>query len=85
MAISTCTTVAKWVPDRAARGPVFDTHHAYLRRQLPLYTGGNALMNLPLGSAAEPHYDADDVLKDLLGEMAALIAATRDATLPCVE
>lgn len=47
--------------------------------ELPLYTGGDALMNLPLGSVAEPHYDADDVLDYLYGDQPALAHATRDA------
>lgn len=40
--------------------------------ELPLYTGGDALMNLPLGSAADPQYDADDVLAYLRGNRPAL-------------
>jgi len=40
--------------------------------ELPLYTGGDALLNLPLGSADNPHYDADDVLDYLYGNTPAL-------------
>ena len=40
--------------------------------ELPLYTGGDALLNLPLGSATDPQYDADDVLAYLHGERPAL-------------
>jgi len=40
--------------------------------ELPMYTGGDALRNLPLGSAADPQYDADDVLDYLYGEVPAL-------------
>ncbi|MFO8099620.1 MAG: nitronate monooxygenase [Salinibacter sp.] len=47
--------------------------------ELPLYTGGDALTNLPLGSAEDPQYDADDVLNYLYGETPALAHATRDA------
>ena len=34
----------------------------------PLFTGGEALENLPLGSVDEPSYDVDDVLGYLYGE-----------------
>jgi hypothetical protein len=34
----------------------------------PLFTGGEALENLPLGSVDEPSYDVDDVLAYLYGE-----------------
>jgi len=40
--------------------------------ELPLYTGGDALMNLPLGSNENPQYDADDVLNYLYGKTPAL-------------
>jgi len=40
--------------------------------ELPLYTGGDALMNLPLGSAKNPQYNADDVLDYLYGDVPAL-------------
>ena len=33
-----------------------------------LFTGGDALEDLPLGSAEAPHYDADDVIAYLYGE-----------------
>ena len=33
----------------------------------PLFTGGDALENLPLGSADDPQYDADDVIEYLYG------------------
>lgn len=47
--------------------------------ELPLYTGGDALMNLPLGSVAHPEYDADDVLKYLYGEVPPLAHAMEGA------
>jgi NAD(P)H-dependent flavin oxidoreductase YrpB (nitropropane dioxygenase family) len=50
--------------------------------ELPLYTGGDALLNLPLGSVATPQYDADDVLDYLYGEMPALAHATGDTMEP---
>ena len=34
----------------------------------PLFTGGDALEDLPLGSAEDPQYDADDVIDYLYGE-----------------
>ncbi len=34
----------------------------------PLFTGGDALEDLPLGSAENPQYDADDVIDYLYGE-----------------
>ncbi len=40
--------------------------------ELPLFTGGDALMNLPLGSITKPHYDAADVLDYLYGDTPAL-------------
>jgi NAD(P)H-dependent flavin oxidoreductase YrpB (nitropropane dioxygenase family) len=36
----------------------------------PLFTGGDALEDLPLGSAADPHYTADDVLDYLYAGVA---------------
>ncbi len=47
--------------------------------ELPLLTGGDALMNLPLGSVVEPHYDADDVLDYLYGDTPPLERASEDA------
>lgn len=35
----------------------------------PLFTGGDALENLPLGSVDDPQYDADDVIDYLYGEL----------------
>jgi Dioxygenases related to 2-nitropropane dioxygenase len=35
----------------------------------PLFTGGDALEDLPLGSADDPQYDADDVIEYLYGEL----------------
>ncbi len=35
------------------------------RAEPPLFTGGDALEDLPLGSAEDPQYDADDVLNYL--------------------
>ena len=40
--------------------------------ELPLYTGGDALLNLPLGSVETPQYDADDVLDYLYGNRPSL-------------
>ncbi len=37
-------------------------------RELPLFTGGDALMQLPLGSVENPSYDAEDVIRYLRGE-----------------
>lgn len=48
--------------------------------ELPLLTGGDALMNLPLGSIAEPHYGADDVIDYLYGETPALAHAMETAS-----
>ena len=48
--------------------------------ELPLYTGGDALMNLPLGSAERPQYDADDVLDYLHGDLPSLATALETAT-----
>jgi hypothetical protein len=48
--------------------------------ELPLYTGGDALMNLPLGSAEHPRYDADDVLDYLHGNLPSLAAALGTAS-----
>lgn len=53
--------------------------------ELPLYTGGDALMNLPLGSADDPEYDADDVLDYLYGNTPSLKQAmqqTASAEMP---
>ena len=44
--------------------------------ELPLHTRGDALLNLPLGSVANPQYDADDVLDYLYGRMPTLAHAT---------
>lgn len=46
--------------------------------ELPLYTGGDALLNVPLGSVADPHYDAEDVLDFLYGDKPALAHALAD-------
>jgi NAD(P)H-dependent flavin oxidoreductase YrpB (nitropropane dioxygenase family) len=43
----------------------------------PLFTGGDALENLPLGSVDEPHYDADDVIDYLYSQRSAPQAAAR--------
>ena len=43
--------------------------------ELPLYTGGDALLNLSLGSAESPQYDADDVLDYLYGDHPSLAKA----------
>lgn len=48
--------------------------------ELPLYTGGDALLQLSLGSAEEPQYDADDVLDYLYGDLPALNQALQTAT-----
>lgn len=40
--------------------------------ELPLYTGGDSLMNLPLGSVEDPSYAATDVLEYLYGARPAL-------------
>jgi hypothetical protein len=40
--------------------------------ELPLYTGGDALLNLSLGSVETPRYDADDVIDYLYGTRPAL-------------
>ena len=37
--------------------------------ELPLFTGGDALMTLPLGSAEDPAYTADDVIDYLYGRL----------------
>lgn len=46
--------------------------------ELPLYTGGDALMNLPLGSVENPQYDADDVLDYLYGNTPSLAHAMQE-------
>lgn len=38
--------------------------------ELPLFTGGDALLNLPLGSVENPRYTAEDVIDYLYGEHA---------------
>lgn len=47
--------------------------------ELPLLTGGDALMNLPLGSVAEPQYDVDDVLDYLYCDTPPLEHALQEA------
>lgn len=49
--------------------------------ELPLYTGGDALENLPLGSAAHPQYDADDVIDYLYGDTPSLAQAMETTAL----
>ena len=48
--------------------------------ELPLYTGGDALLNLPLGSVEHPQYDAGDVLDYLYGNRPALDDALGSAS-----
>ena len=48
--------------------------------ELPLYTGGDALENLPLGSVSDPDYSADDVIDYLYGDTPSLVSAMETTT-----
>ena len=48
--------------------------------ELPLYTGGDALEHLPLGSASDPDYTADDVIDYLYGDTPSLARAMGTAS-----
>jgi NAD(P)H-dependent flavin oxidoreductase YrpB (nitropropane dioxygenase family) len=52
------------------------------RAELPLFTGGDALENLPLGSAEDPSYDADDVIDYLYSEHRSAPSRAATSTAP---